>query len=100
MKPRHAAVLALVGWALMIPDEIDYPTHSPAMMDNFGNDWDVIFRYKNAEECANALAFLLSHKEGLATYAARTKESTDGVEETLKIGGFCVRDDDPRLKEK
>jgi hypothetical protein len=102
MKPRHAAALALVGWVLMAPSEL---ISSPRivggdnyMMENFDESWTVVHRYKSAEECADGLAFLLSHKERVANYAARTKQSLDGAASRLKAGGFCIREDDPRLQ--
>ena len=102
MKVHHAAALALMGWVLVVPPEL---MSSPAikggdnyMMENLDTGWNIVYRYKNAEECANGLSDLLSHKELLADYAARRKKSLDGAEEDIQSGGFCVREDDPRLK--
>jgi hypothetical protein len=103
MKPSHAAALALVSWVLVIPPELSASKHDYMMedfADGFANgDWKVVYRYKNAEECANGLNFLLSHDEKLANYAARTKQRREKVADELKAGGFCVREDDPRLKQ-
>ena len=102
MKPLHAAALALVGWVLMVPSELISSPYIKGgdnyMMENFDESWNVVYRYKSAEECADGLVFLLSHKERLANYAARTKQNLDGASETLKAGGFCIREDDRRPK--
>ena len=104
MKPRHAAALALVGWYLMVPSDFVLPDAHlgfEELLPGIGRDhWVVFSTYKSADMCADDLRFLLSHPQGLSKYAQRTHQPIEHVEWALLYGGACLRDDDPRLKEK
>jgi hypothetical protein len=84
MKPRRAAVLALVGWYLMVPikNHLDAPMRY----------WSLFENYRSAKECSEAQAGLLKESKNPDSKIHRFTDEVALSE--------CITSDDPRLKEK
>lgn len=86
MKLRHAAVLALVGWYLMVPN-----TDQTAPLSK----WQIANRFDRAADCEGSRKVF--HDAGLE----RMKNARDDAEKTfglLMAKATCVSSDDPRLR--
>jgi hypothetical protein len=84
MKPRRAAVLAIVGWYLMVPTK----NHLDAPM----RYWSLVENYGSAKECSEAQSALLKESKNPDSKLHRLTDEVALSE--------CIRSDDPRLKEK
>ena len=85
MRPRHAAVLALVGWYLMFPpDSVTAPHYADAeapLSRWIGGDREDIF--DTLKSCQKTLAELRNEERDKELIWASSK---------------CIASDDPRLK--
>ena len=96
MKPRHAAVLALVGWYLIVPP-FDCPNHRcPANLNASFSQWHRNrVAFNSAHECEDVRAKAIT---------ALSKVINDPVaraqDEQALAAGICVAKDDPRLEGK
>ncbi|MGA9725219.1 MAG: hypothetical protein WBQ86_22380 [Candidatus Binatus sp.] len=84
MKPRHAALLALVGWYLMVPikNHLDAPMRY----------WSLFENYPSTKECSEAQAALLKESKDPDSKIHRFTDEIAMSE--------CIASHDPRLKEK
>jgi hypothetical protein len=106
MKLRHAAVLALTGWYLIVPR--DLPTEKDSLPPLF--QWTVQRTFSTKVQCEHeldkGLASLKAAQEAATAEAQRANEKrTDGMQIESLVGsviqyGKCVTTHDPRLKEK
>ena len=93
MKSRHAAVLALIGWYLMLP-----PLGSGSDVYDKGallSKWRQTSTFDSAEDCQR-------HRDlYIDMYTKRESYDPDAVP-NLKLysAGICVSDDDKRLNPK
>jgi hypothetical protein len=87
MKRHHAAALVLWGWYLMAPPQVYTEPNSRVSIPPFDRTWRVLTQTDNADECARALEFGLTHK----TF------TMGKMRDALRYGGMCVRSDDPRI---
>jgi hypothetical protein len=99
MKPRHAAVLALLGWNL-VKWNLMFPPLTPNGVDPSAplSKWEISSSYDTADECEESktrkLAFLKTLRPAQASQRAAVI-----VQEKLSESQ-CVAGDDPRLKAK
>jgi hypothetical protein len=95
MKPRHAAVLALVVWLLMNPPTQGAPAyilyHAPL------SRWDVSEWYDTKAECQDRLKDITDNTQ-------RDLDACTHGECAVNVArgaaGRCIASDDPRLKRK
>jgi hypothetical protein len=98
MNLRHAAALALMGWFLMIPDNIlgvpNPSAHLPA--------WQIWQIYDSAAECQKSLSVMKAASEyQLRLKMSKRPNSYDRSTHTFwqdTQDGRCIAGDDPRLK--
>jgi hypothetical protein len=84
MKPRHAAVLALVGWYLLVP-----PLRHSGFDDSAPlSKWWAYKNFDTAADCANGLEEMSHRSEKYA----REHGSKDTSHKNR-----CIASDDPRL---
>ena len=105
MKPRHAAVLALVGWYLMMPpikgNLPDLKTDTDAPLSR----WQQRGAYDTAKACEEKLE-VLQGADGLTEAESKLSAGKNVTAKELQILSApinyarCVATDDPRLKEK
>ena len=108
MKSRHAAVLALVGWYLMVPPWESCngalsggPCNRPPLVK-----WRIAQPYDSLSKCEEVKAeWLEKGKMYLAESEVRNRSRTsrmrlDEADATKDMLATCVASDDPRLKEK
>lgn len=97
VKPRHAAVLALAVWYLLVPphricagcSHYFQPDRPNASLDK----WEKVHTYDTATKC----------KEGLLWYQKKAggwKLLKRPRVPYISTYGQCIASDDPRLKEK
>jgi hypothetical protein len=85
----------MVPSVVVIPNgHAGYESEIPSINRDY---WEVFYRYKTAQECADGLRFLLSHFDALSKFAQQTHQSVGNVQETDRWRR-SFRDDDPRLK--
>jgi len=118
MTLRHAAVLALVGWALMVPPLIDssgVATQEPL------SKWTSLGTFDSAEECDRGRIDEMTRRERAAEQGeprqsdrgridemtrrervAEEGEQGETINQSLLAiqNAQCVATDDPRLREK
>jgi hypothetical protein len=87
VKPRHAAVLALVGWYLMVPPVYQRLRSRPVPLSK----WVVNGSFDSAKKCDDAA----TKRSAELVKNNRIRTAVDFAE-TYQ----CVSADDPRLKEK
>jgi hypothetical protein len=97
MKTRHAAVLALVGWYLMVPPPVIHSS-VPVDLDAPLSKWGFFLHTIAQPNVSKAL---------VAFYKlAKTELLANPSDERDRIGFYqlessqCIASDDPRLKEK
>jgi len=90
MKPRHAAVLALVGWYLMVPIPGNDPIPDPAITFS---KWINIRSFDSAERCEDGRLKVIESGVGGPQLMGYPKEE---VKKVLLLSQ-CVASDDPRL---
>ena len=98
MKLGHAAVLALVGWYLMVPPQLVSSGHETVNVDaNVPlSKWTTWQAFDTATECESQLETL---KEA-ALQRAQTGTKSGFLQKLLDnqfFDGQCIATDDPRL---
>jgi hypothetical protein len=91
MKFRHTAVLALVGWYLMLPPmDGNIPNVKAAF-----SQWDILLSFDIAETCESKRADLRSKILG----RVKNDEAANRLDTDRRlIDARCIATDDPRLK--
>jgi hypothetical protein len=89
MTIRHAAVLALVGWYLMVPPALIWKKKAMDAPDNNAplSKWQIYSSHDSAKECEKAARVL--------------RESYKAKHDNGELWGWsinCIATDDPRLK--
>jgi hypothetical protein len=104
MKPRHAAVLTIVGWYLMLPPlRLEGPAsdpNTPVEVDTKAplSKWKIVLGFDTAKECydyPDHMRKLLREKE-----ANPNSEKAKGADAMAKYWfdrAQCVATDDPRI---
>ena len=106
MKPRHAAVLAIVGWYLMVPPMNEITLNALAPLSR----WAIADSFDSASECRQALKQKKviaddEKKQRVAEDERRLQHSEPpsanieqiAIEEQSRRS-VCVATDDPRLR--
>jgi hypothetical protein len=100
MKLRHAAVLALVGWYLMVPPLRFGPVQYKAPLAT----WSVVLVFDSAIQCDHARTHALEEIRPALVDADRAVQIPEGSIQlqSAKLIAYaqCIATDDPRLKEK
>jgi hypothetical protein len=94
MKLRHAAALALVGWALMMPPPRPVGDHFKTNFSAPLSKWATVRTFDSQSQCETARAVYQQKPTGnlvIMLGAAEAQATTKASQ--------CVADDDPRLKE-
>ena len=96
MKPRHAAVLALVGWYLMTPP-VRQPKREPAYLDEHAayRDWKKVSTFSEQAQCEQERD---RHIHDVQDDLAEFGKVNIWAEQLLESD--CIATDDPRFKEK
>ena len=91
MKPRHAAVLALVGWYLMLP-----PTHGG--FSHFYTD-EPLSKWCRADYSETLDGCRQRQRQRIQELVAADQKETPRLKDAAYwTKGQCVAEDDPRLK--
>ena len=87
MKLSHAAVLALVGWYLMVP--------IPGIDNQPISTWSHIQSYDTAKECEDGMTewFERHQRDGFALKGFEPNQVKNAF-----LQAECIATDDPRLK--
>ena len=94
MKPRHAAVLALVGWYLVLP-----PTSlGKVVLSAPPSKWTVFQEYDSLETCLAARVEL--HERGEQNPSVKPQLQFPPKQLAQFFAADCISADDPKLKEK
>lgn len=104
MKRRHAAVLVLVGWYLMVPKVFYQPSHGWLVGPYKDNSpdfsaWEQVGSYDTAAECHSAIAALDLEKVWDFT-GPGVRRDPQGLKKALRAAegrALCIATDDPRL---
>jgi hypothetical protein len=92
MKPRHAVVLGLVGWYLMVPPSKDANQIDPSVPLP---KWVVLRAFDTADGCNEAQDQLRYRVSRLNLQIPVASEASEAAEFSQ-----CIASNDPRLKEK
>lgn len=102
MNPRHAAGLALMGWLLIVPPDVDedgHPAKSAPLVK-----WEHMGSYKSVEECnADRKSFIKRDQEeynlslGSNPPAATLPKDATRQGALKSRAALCIATDDPRL---
>jgi hypothetical protein len=97
MKPRHAAVLALVGWYLMTPPLSGRPGSYVVSRGIPLSQWRVEQSFDSATECEQARLENVAKVRQLVEKAGHQNPGDDVLVQDAALGK-CISTDDPRLK--
>jgi hypothetical protein len=99
MKSRHAAVLALVGWYLMIPAPLTAPP-SASKVEAPLSSWHKMRTSPTEADCQNYLSGLRAKVRDPEFQAKSTIENGWTWPAFIDFwdAAKCISDDDPRLK--
>ena len=108
MKPRHPAVLALVGWVLLVPG-ISYQSAANVWTLNGYDDhkkpvysaWENYGSYDTAAQCQDDLRKLDPNQSPVMPTAEGAVRNPAGLANATRESvkqALCVATDDPRLK--
>lgn len=94
MKPSHAAVLAVVGWYLMIPPALEeHSNHRIYTKAAPLSEWETAASFDTAKECKEALQELVK-----PLWSAINKKQHLSLDDMRPLYAKCFASDDPRLK--
>jgi hypothetical protein len=102
MKPGHAAMLALVGWYLMLPPELNEPHRYD--LDAPLNKWEIVGTFDKALDCQKAFSAELPFPDDWK--GARLIDDFGlfpndpvmvRVAQSREARAKCIASDDPRL---
>jgi hypothetical protein len=104
MKPCHAALLAVVGWYLMVPPlAYDLPDLFSKPAEPLA-EWNQVAGYDTAKECESAKAEMAStaikNEHALGCGSTFETKNPKCYKEFTKEDARCIASDDPRLKQK
>ncbi len=91
MTLRHAAVLALVGWYLMLPPKLaPFEVEADAPLSH----WTLIASFDTSKECGNY------RMAEVMRYRMNPENKQEAWNEKAYLAALCIATDDPRLKPK
>jgi len=106
MNPRHATVLALAGWYLLIPPVFSAMGNHPRAFNDLNaslNRWDIQGSFESNESCEKEKE-RIRNEAPLRIKFAREHPDQDQNGNIVAVAeawqrAECVATDDPRLKE-
>jgi hypothetical protein len=104
MNSRHAAVLALVGWYLMLPNLVEKTPHRWNLCCYHSNgspdlhSWERMASYDTAKQCEHAKRELVAPDDPAAS--ASDPAGLEAMSDKSWAAALCIEADAPHLKEK
>src|ERR1700683_1433005 len=92
---RHAALLSLLVWYLIMPPSLTWKSKQTQLVNIFAENWEIIQRYDSEKSCRVAIDFLESQVSSDWRQKGQTLRSMQWLNK--RLAAECVDNFDPRV---